>query len=91
MQNLENILVVVTREVDCTLVLEKAQILAAAANANTFVVRVIYDDVVDSGIPRAEDAQRLKTFIMEAEETYLEDLVKNCNAKFQNKIGRAHV
>jgi universal stress protein E len=83
-QNLENILVVVTREVDCTLVLEKAQILAAAANANTFVVRVIYDDVVDSGIPRAEDAQRLKTFIMEAEETYLEDLVKNCNAKFQN-------
>ena len=64
MQNLENILVVVTREVDCTLVLEKAQILAAAANANTFVVRVIYDDVVDSGIPRAEDAQRLKTFIM---------------------------
>ena len=83
MQNLKNILVVVTREVDCTLVLEKAQILAAAANANTFVIRVIYDDVVESAIPKAEDAQRLKTFIMEAEGTYLEDLVADCSRKFQ--------
>jgi len=83
MQNLENILVVVTREVDCTLVLEKAQILAAAADANTFVTRIVYDDVVESAIPKAEDVQRLKTFIMEAEGTYLEDLVNDCNEKFK--------
>lgn len=83
MQNLENILVVVTREVDCTLVLEKAHKLAAAANANTFVIRVIYDDVVESTIPKAEDIQRLKSFIMEAEGTYLEDLVNDFSPKFQ--------
>ena len=82
MQNLENILVVVTREVDCTPVLEKAQTLAAAADANTFVIRVIYDDVVESTIPKAEDAERLKSFIMEAEGTYLEDLVNDFNGTF---------
>ena len=75
MDSLKRVLVAVTREVDCSLVLEKAQILAAAAGAVTQVIRVVYDDVVESGIPTEEDRQRLKSYIMESEEAFLEELV----------------
>lgn len=84
MNKMKNVLVVVNRSDDAKYVLEKAQLLSSAARATAHVIRVVYDDVVESSIPKGEDAQRLKTFIMEAEETFLEELVDPYRAKFEN-------
>jgi universal stress protein E len=84
MNELKNVLVVVNRSDDAKYVLEKAQLLASAARATAHVIRVIYDDIVESRIPKGEDAQKLKTFIMEAEETFLEELVDDYRSKFEN-------
>ena len=84
MNELKNVLVAVNRSEDAKYVLEKAQLLSSAARATVHVIRVIHDDIVDSTIPHGEDAQRLKTFILEAEETFLEELVDDYRAKFEN-------
>ncbi|MEE9254534.1 MAG: universal stress protein, partial [Pseudomonadales bacterium] len=84
MHELKHVLVVVNRSDDAKYVLEKAQLLSSAARATAHVIRVIYDDIVASKIPQGEDAQRLKTFIMEAEETFLEELVDGFRVEFEN-------
>lgn len=83
MDRLKSILVAVSKDVDCSLVLEKAHVLAAAADAATLIVRVVHDDVVESGIGSESDMQRLKAFIMESEEAFLEELI----APFEDRFG----
>jgi len=84
MYDIKRLLVVVSREDDCTLVLEKAQILAAAAHANTFVVKVVHDDLVESSLSNTDSGWRLKSVIMEAEQTRFEDLVHQYKGQFEH-------
>lgn len=84
MNELSNVLVVVNRSDDAKYVLEKARTLSSAARATAHVIRVIHDEIVESKIPQGEDAQRLKTFILQAEETFLEELVDDYRAGFEN-------
>ncbi len=75
MLGLNKILVAVEQDDTAGVVLEKAVKLASAANAEIHVIRVIYDSNVDANIHNAADRQQLKTFIMEAQESWLEDLI----------------
>ena len=72
MRNLKNILVAVNREDDSRLVLEKVEKLAKASAANVYVIRVIYENIVESVIPATDDLHKIKTFSMQSEEEYLE-------------------
>ena len=76
MLGVDRILVAVEDREDAVLVLEKAKQLAQAADAALEVVRVIYEGFVDLDVHEVEHSQELKTFIMQAEETFLEELVE---------------
>ena len=82
MRNLKNILVAVNREDDSRLVLEKVEKLAKASAANVYVIRVIYENIVESVIPATDDLHKIKTFIMQSEEEYLEGLLDEFRGRF---------
>lgn len=82
MRNLKNILVAVNREDDSRLVLEKVEKLAKASAANVYVIRVIYENIVESVIPAIDDLHKIKTFIMQSEEEYLEGLLDEFRGRF---------
>lgn len=83
MQGVNRILVVVEREDDATLVLEKACQLATAADADIRVVRVVYEGVVDLTVHDDVRSDELRTFVVEGEETKLNTLVE----PFRNRVG----
>lgn len=84
MRNLKNILVAVNREDDSRLVLEKVEKLARASTANVFVIRVIYENIVEYDIPGKDDLHKIKTFIMQSEEEYLEGLLDEFRGRFRS-------
>ncbi|MCB1691246.1 MAG: universal stress protein [Pseudomonadales bacterium] len=75
MLSLNRILVAVEQDDTARFVVEKAAELAQAANAELHIVRVIYDANVDASIHDAADRQQLKTYLMEAEESWLQDFL----------------
>lgn len=81
MQSISNILVALGDD-DAQYVLEKAQILAAASKAKVHIVRVIYEGIADLSTSAIENSTKLKTFILQAAESALEDLVDPWRAKF---------
>lgn len=81
MLSVNKILVAVEQDETAKLVLEKAMTLAQDADAEVHVVRVIYDPNVDASIHDSADRQQLKTFLMEAEETWLEELADDLRGK----------
>lgn len=83
MENLKNILVVINRSQDSKYVLEKTAALADAAQANVHVIRVIHEDIVEFGPMNEKDAHDLKIYLMQSEETYLEDLVEDHRTEFK--------
>jgi universal stress protein E len=76
MLGLDRILVAVEQDETAKVVLEKAVKLALAASAEIHVVRVIYDANVDADIHDPSARQELKTYLMEAQETWLEELIE---------------
>ncbi|MDA0788118.1 MAG: universal stress protein [Proteobacteria bacterium] len=76
MLGINRILVAIDRSEEAAGVMEKAMQLARAANAEVEVVRVIYEGIVDLSIREVEENQAMKTFVMQSEEAYLEDLVE---------------
>jgi universal stress protein E len=74
-QDLERIIVAVEQNDSAKFVLEKAEKLALAADAELHVIRVIYDANVDSVYHDASSRYQIRTYLMEAEETWLEDFV----------------
>ena len=75
MQSINSILVVLSDTEDAPYVLEKVQVLAAASNAKVHVVRVIYEGVAELGTSVVEDSTKLKSFIVEAAESVLEEML----------------
>lgn len=75
MLNIDRILLVVERDNDAALLLEKTRALAEATNAHLDVISVIYEGVVDLSVHDVEKNQELKTYVMQAEESWLADLV----------------
>jgi universal stress protein E len=82
MQTIDNILVELDDDKDAPYVLEKVQILAEASGAKVHVVRVIYEGIAELSTNVIEDSAKLKTFILEAAESALEDLVDPWRNKF---------
>ncbi len=82
MRVLKNILVVVNREDDSRLVLEKVAKLAKASTARVYVIRVIYENIIESRIPAPDELHKIKTFIMQSEEEYLEGLLDEFRGRF---------
>lgn len=82
MSDIKHILIVCDRSELAGNILEKAATLAAANNAQVHIIRVIHEDLVEYGKMSAEDAQKLKVFIMQAEEEYLIDLIGDYRDRF---------
>ena len=81
MLGVNKILIAVEQDETANIVLEKAIALAKAADAEIYVIRVIYDPNVDAPVHAPASRQQLKTFLMEAEETWLEELIEDANGK----------
>lgn len=84
MQSIDNILVVLSDTGDAPYVLEKVQILAAASSAKVHVVRVIYEGVAELGTSVIEDSTKLKSFILEAAESVLEETLDPWRSRLPN-------
>ena len=84
MQSINNILVALSNEEDAPYVLEKVQTLAAASGAKVHVVQVIYEGVAELSTSAIEDSTKLKSFILEAAESALEDIVDGWRGKFSD-------
>jgi universal stress protein E len=78
-----NLLVVVTDPKESRYLFEKVAGLAAAADElKIHVVQVIHDGVADLNIKAINDSTALKSFILSAAESQLEDLVEPLRVKF---------
>lgn len=77
MLGLQRILVAVEQDETARFVLEKAVKLATAANAEVHVIRVIFDTMVESKVHSETERHELKTFLMAAEESWLEDFIES--------------
>lgn len=84
MQALNNILVNVRREPDTHVVLEKVARLVDGRRTAVHVVRVVHDPIIDASHASLADRQRMKTFMMQTEEQYLEDLLDPFRGRIQN-------
>ncbi|MBV1904832.1 MAG: universal stress protein [Pseudomonadales bacterium] len=82
MRKIKNILVAVAESADTRFVLEKVEALAEASKASVHVVRVIYEGVADLKSRDIEGSVELKSFMLKAAETYLEELCQ----PFVNRI-----
>lgn len=75
MLGVEKILVDIDSQENAVYLLEKARDLALKANAKVEVIRVIYEGFADLDLHSAEEKHQLKTFVMQAEEDWLEEVV----------------
>ena len=82
MDPLQRVLVIVRREPDTAQVLNK--VAQFAAGAQVHVIRVVHDDMVASRYASRGDAQTLKTFMLQAEQEYLEGLIEPFRARFKS-------
>ena len=74
-KNIDKILAVVNHKDDGEIVIQKAMILAKANNASIQVVKIIYEGFVDLSVHEVEQSQALKSYLMQAEEAFLIDLI----------------
>ena len=81
MDSIRNILVAVNEDADAVYTLEKAQQLAAASGARLHVVRVIYEGIADLSAVAVEGSRDLKSFMLEAAECQLEEMVESARRK----------
>ena len=81
MLGVNKILIAVEQDETANVVLDKAITLAQAADAEIHVVRVIYDANVDADIHDKASRQQLKTFLMQAEESWLEEFIEDSIGK----------
>ena len=77
MLGVDKILIAVEQDETAKVVLEKATTFALAADSEIHVVRVIYDANVDAPVHDKDSRQQLKTFLLEAEETWLAEFVED--------------
>lgn len=75
MKEFETILVVVHGPDDGEIVIAKAASLARGCGAKLHVARVVYEGFVDLSVHEVDDSQALKSYLMESEEAFLEDLI----------------
>ncbi len=75
MKVVHHILAVVNHTDDGEAVLLKAAALARNNDASIHVVKVIHEGIVDLSVHEVEQSHELKTWIMQAEESFLEDLL----------------
>jgi len=76
MSSIRNILVSVNDAADAPYTLEKALRLAAATGARVHVVRVVYEGIADLSAAAIDASLDLKSSLLQAAETYLEELVE---------------
>ena len=82
MQSLKNILVVSGDDAEQARdVLEKANMLADATGARLHVVRIIYEGIAELGAAAIDATHELKTLMLQAAETALEDTVADVRAR----------
>ena len=81
MQPLKNILVVPGDDEQARYVLEKANILADATGARLHVVQVIYEGIAELGASAIDATHELKTLMLQAAESALEDTVAELRAR----------
>jgi universal stress protein E len=74
---LEKILVAVEQDDTAKFVLEKGVKLALAAQAELHVIRVTYDANVDAQVHDEAARHQLKTYLMEAQETWLDEFIED--------------
>ncbi len=79
---INNLLVVVDDALSVPYLMEKA-LRIAGTDTQVHVVHVIYEGVADISTSAVEDSARLKTFILEAAETELEDELENWRGRFR--------
>jgi len=84
MLGVERILVALTRDEGAVFVLEKAAILANAADAELEVIHVVYESLADLPLQAIEKDQTLKTFILSAAESWLEDQLDGVRHKVKS-------
>ena len=74
-KKIDKILAVINHKDDGEIVIQKAMILAKANNASIQVVKIIYEGFVDLSVHDVEQSQSLKSYLMQAEEAFLVDLI----------------
>jgi len=84
MSSIRNILVAVHDNDDAVYTLEKALRIAAASGAAVHVVRVIYEGIADLGAAAVDATRDLKSFMLEAAETLLEEMVERARREYPN-------
>ena len=86
MEKVNNILVVINRSTDANYVMDKAAAIASTspAGCEVMVIRVIYESLVDFRGMSEDNAQRLKLYLMQAEEEFLVDLLDDHRGKFSS-------
>jgi universal stress protein E len=75
LKNIDKILAVISDKDDGEIIIQKAMILAKANDASIQVVKIIYEGFVDLTVHDVEQSQALKSYLMQAEETLLVDLI----------------
>jgi universal stress protein E len=76
MESIDEILVVLGDDRgEAATVLGKARVLAAASGARVHAVRVVYEGIADLNASVIDASTDLKTFILQSEETFTEELV----------------
>ncbi|MEX2328058.1 MAG: universal stress protein, partial [Pseudomonadales bacterium] len=73
---ISNILVVVRCKDDGEIVLDKANEIARLSGAKLHVVRVVHEAFAELSVHDIEISQELKTFLLQAEETMLQELIE---------------
>lgn len=71
----KTVLAVVSNRDDGEIVLEKAVHVARANDAALHVIKVVYEGFVDLSSHDVDKSQKLKSWVMQAEEAFLEDLI----------------
>jgi universal stress protein E len=85
MLGVDRVLVALEQNAGAVYVLEKAMTLAAAADADLEVIHVVYESLADLPVQAVEKNQALKTFILQAAETWLEDQLDSARRALQSK------
>jgi universal stress protein E len=75
-QKIQRILVAIHDRDDGEIVLEKAHHLARHEGAALEIIRIIHEEYAELSIHDIEQSQELKTFLLQAEETYLEEIIE---------------
>ena len=85
MLGVDRVLVALEQNAGAVYVLEKAITLAAAADASLEVIHVVYESLADLPVQAVEKNQMLKTFILQAAESWLEDQLDSARHTLQSK------